>query len=89
MPVIVHAECDVAATRGFPDHHPYRDDALAALQAQAKRDGLTLVTTTKDLARLGPAARTISAFAVNLVFEDAAALQNLLTQAIAAVRTKT
>jgi tetraacyldisaccharide 4'-kinase len=46
------AGIEVAATRAFADHHVFADDEIAALTAQAQRDGLTLVTTEKDLARL-------------------------------------
>ena len=43
---------DVAGQRAFADHHPYSQAEIESLIAEAKRDGLTLVTTEKDLARL-------------------------------------
>ncbi|MET0743136.1 MAG: tetraacyldisaccharide 4'-kinase [Microvirga sp.] len=46
----------VAATRSFPDHHPFAAADLAELRDAAGRQGLSLVTTEKDLARIGPAA---------------------------------
>lgn len=46
------AGIEVAATRAFADHHVFADDEIAALTTRARRDGLTLVTTEKDLARL-------------------------------------
>ncbi|PBB91820.1 tetraacyldisaccharide 4'-kinase [Mesorhizobium sp. WSM3864] len=48
---------EVALSRAFPDHHFYAADELADLAALAKREGLRLVTTAKDAARLrhGPA----------------------------------
>jgi tetraacyldisaccharide 4'-kinase len=36
----------------FPDHHRYRRAEASDLIARAERDGLVLVTTEKDLARL-------------------------------------
>jgi tetraacyldisaccharide 4'-kinase len=65
---------EVAEARAFPDHHPFTPDEVAELAAAARRDGLTLVTTEKDLARLGAAAgslgENIAAFAVTLAFDD-------------------
>jgi tetraacyldisaccharide 4'-kinase len=76
---------EVVAERTFPDHHPFSDDEIAALRAEAKRDALTLVTTEKDLARLRQAgelpgwAKGIVPFAVTLEFEDAAGLRKFIT----------
>ena len=44
---------EVVAEKAFADHHPFSDSQIEALVAAAKRDGLTLVTTEKDFARLG------------------------------------
>ena len=41
-----------AIRQPFPDHHRYAADEISALLACAQRNGLTLVTTEKDLARL-------------------------------------
>jgi tetraacyldisaccharide 4'-kinase len=66
-----------AVRRPFPDHHPYAADEMAALVACAERDGLTLVTTEKDMARLrgDPAAAALAArsavLPVVLRFRDA------------------
>src|SRR5882757_9540523 len=71
---------EVVAEKAFADHHPFSDDEIESLAAAAKRDGLTLVTTEKDLARLRvggkpmPAAPDIVPFAVTLRFEDEANL---------------
>src|SRR5512138_208162 len=43
---------ELAGQRPFADHHPYSQAEIESLIAEAKRDGLTLVTTEKDLARL-------------------------------------
>jgi tetraacyldisaccharide 4'-kinase len=42
----------LAATVGFPDHHPYAADELERLGHRAEAHGATLVTTLKDWQRL-------------------------------------
>jgi tetraacyldisaccharide 4'-kinase len=78
---------DVAATRSFADHHVYSAPELAALHAEADRAGFTLVTTAKDLARLGRAAAGVSALKVTLMFEDAKAPRQLVARAISGAGT--
>jgi tetraacyldisaccharide 4'-kinase len=58
----------VEETRAFPDHHPFTATELADLRHAARARGLRLVTTEKDLARIGPAAagEEIGALAVRL-----------------------
>jgi tetraacyldisaccharide 4'-kinase len=46
------AGIETVRERAFPDHHPFSQTEIEALIDDAKRDGLTLVTTEKDLARL-------------------------------------
>ncbi|WP_256749806.1 tetraacyldisaccharide 4'-kinase [Mesorhizobium sp. Mes31] len=43
---------ELALTRPFPDHHFYGEDELAELAAAAHAEGLGLITTAKDAARL-------------------------------------
>ena len=43
---------EVAGQRAFADHHPYSTVEIESLIAEARRDGLIVVTTEKDLARL-------------------------------------
>jgi len=43
---------EVVLSKSFPDHHFYAEDELAELAATARRDGLRLITTAKDAARL-------------------------------------
>jgi tetraacyldisaccharide 4'-kinase len=50
------AGIDVRARRAFPDHHPYRAGEAETLLDQAERDGLVLLTTEKDRARMSGAA---------------------------------
>ncbi|MGU3536784.1 tetraacyldisaccharide 4'-kinase [Methylobacterium sp. A54F] len=65
------AGAELAGTRTFPDHHPYRPADLAALAEAAGRLGASLVTTEKDAVRLGPAERArVAVLAVRLVFAD-------------------
>lgn len=77
-----------AIRRPFPDHHPYAADEMAELVACAARNGLTLVTTEKDMARLrgDPAAAELVARAavlpVLLRIGDTAGLQQILRGAI-------
>jgi tetraacyldisaccharide 4'-kinase len=75
---------DVIAQRAFPDHHPFSKTEIDALVAEAGRDGLTMVTTEKDLARLRDGegalgwACDIVPFAVKLGFEDPARLRKFV-----------
>jgi tetraacyldisaccharide 4'-kinase len=73
-----------ALRKPFPDHHPYAEDEMAALVTRAERDGLTLVTTEKDMARLrgDPAAAELAArtavLPVVLEFREADAVAAML-----------
>jgi tetraacyldisaccharide 4'-kinase len=88
------AGIDVAREQSFPDHHPFTNGDIDALIADAKRDGLTLVTTEKDLARLRhhgelPAwAGQIVAFQVTLEFDDGATLRKFLSDRLFRAREK-
>jgi tetraacyldisaccharide 4'-kinase len=82
----------VAAARGFDDHHRYTPADAQALCAEAEREGLTLVTTEKDLARLQGdddvvelAARS-RALPVMLVFDDDAGFRSLLREQMSRAR---
>jgi tetraacyldisaccharide 4'-kinase len=72
----------------FPDHHRYAAGEMAALVDHARRDGLTLVTTEKDMVRMGgdPAAwaliRRTAVLPVTLVFRDEAAVGEMLRDAV-------
>lgn len=80
---------DVASERVFDDHHPYTTDELDALTADADRDGLRLVTTQKDIARLGTRATGMASFDVTLAFDDPSALRDLVVDGLERARTKT
>jgi len=82
---------DVRRERAFPDHHPFSAKQVADLAGAARREGLTLVTTEKDLARLrgNEAARPdceIIAFPVELQFGDVAAVRAFVAQRLSAAR---
>jgi tetraacyldisaccharide 4'-kinase len=85
---------EVVAEQAFADHHPFSQNEIEALVAVAKRDGLTLVTTEKDLARLRrggklmPAARDIMPFAVTLRFDDEPKLLRFVTDRLFKSRAK-
>jgi len=82
----------VAATRSFADHHRYTPADVRDLCEQAEAEGLTLVTTEKDKARLqGEAAladlaERVCVLPVGLVFEQDVAFGTVLADRIAAAR---
>jgi tetraacyldisaccharide 4'-kinase len=79
---VADAGVAVAATRSFPDHHRYRRRELAALRSAAARDGLVLLTTEKDRARLGERVLPVTALPVTLAFADEGAFKSLLLERI-------
>ncbi len=85
---------DVAGERAFADHHRFSPAEIEALCADAKRDGLILVTTAKDLARLRVGdglpcwAKDIVPFAVTLEFDDAARLRKFVSKRLFEARAK-
>ena len=77
----------VQKTMRFPDHHRFTEAEAERLLAMADEGGLRLVTTEKDLARLagatGASARLrerSEAFAVVLEFENAVAIEELVSE---------
>jgi tetraacyldisaccharide 4'-kinase len=78
------AGIDAPVRRGFPDHHRYSAADAAALVAQADRDGLALLTTEKDLARmagdprLAALAARAKALPVALALHDAAGFRGFV-----------
>jgi tetraacyldisaccharide 4'-kinase len=80
---------DVVAEQAFADHHPFSDREIETLAAAARRDGLTLVTTEKDFARLGKErAPDVVPFAVTLRFDDEAKLLRFVTDRLFTSRAK-
>ncbi len=83
------AGIDVAARESFPDHHPFTDADAERLLNRAAAEGLRLVTTAKDHARLRGAAgarlrlaELATVFAVTMRFEDERGLERLIAQAL-------
>ena len=78
------AAVTVAATQPFPDHHAFSAAQAADLIARAARDGLALVTTEKDVARmtgdgaLAALAQQATALPVALNFDNTDAIARLL-----------
>jgi len=79
---------DVAGQRPFADHHPYSQAEIESLIAEAKRDGLTLVTTEKDLARLRDWSQHIVPFSVTLEFSDPARLRKFVADRLFKARER-
>ena len=85
---------EVVRERAFADHHPFSQGEIEALIAEAAREGLTPVTTEKDLARLRTAggipswAHDIMPFAVTLEFDDAAGLRKFVSDRLFKAREK-
>jgi tetraacyldisaccharide 4'-kinase len=84
---------EVVQQESFADHHRFSVREIEALVAGAKREGLRLVTTEKDLVRLRGdpqlqvLAREIVPFPVTLRFEDAAQLRKFLSERLFKART--
>ena len=79
---------DIVSQRAFADHHPYSQAEIESLIAEAGRDGLTLVTTEKDLARLRDRAQQIVPFAVTLEFDDPALLRKFVADRLFKARER-
>jgi tetraacyldisaccharide 4'-kinase len=80
--------------RAFADHHPFSASEIESLFSDANRDGLTLVTTEKDFARLHGAAkmpaqlRDIVPFKVTLEFADEGRLRMFLADRLFRARER-
>jgi tetraacyldisaccharide 4'-kinase len=83
---------EVVLERAFADHHPFSQSQIETLTTEARRDGLTLVTTEKDMARLRGRdglpdwAREIVPFAVTLEFDGAAQLRKFVADQLFSAR---
>jgi tetraacyldisaccharide 4'-kinase len=78
------AGCELADFGSFPDHAGFSESTLKFLEDRAKVFDAGLVTTEKDWVRLPPAWRAkVRAWPVKAVFDDPAALDRLLAEAVA------
>jgi tetraacyldisaccharide 4'-kinase len=85
----------LADVKGFPDHHHYSEDDARKLLARAEQDGLGLITTSKDHARLarldGERAKLrerVTVFDVAMTFENEARVAALIAETVRKVRTR-
>lgn len=80
-------ECGAQIVRreAFPDHHAFSTVEIDSLRERARREGLLLVTSCKDLVRLADP-EGIVALPVEAEFAEASGLESLVKQAIAASR---
>jgi tetraacyldisaccharide 4'-kinase len=84
---LTDAGIDVPVRQAFADHHRYRKGEASALVARAERDGLIVVTTEKDMARIagdGDAAALATRaqpLPVKLVVEEQTAFRDLILRA--------
>jgi tetraacyldisaccharide 4'-kinase len=87
-----NAGITIAATRAFSDHHRYTRREAQDLCKQAHRDGLILLTTEKDAARMqgedqvAELAAGVEVLPVMLVLEEEAAFRTLLLEKIEQAR---
>jgi tetraacyldisaccharide 4'-kinase len=85
---------EVVRERAFADHHRFSDSEIESLLTDASRDGLTVVTTEKDFARLHPAEETpahlrdIVPFKVTLEFAEEGRLRKFLSDRLFRAREK-
>jgi tetraacyldisaccharide 4'-kinase len=90
---LADAGIDVRERQAFPDHHPLTPEEAASLVERARRGGLVLVTTEKDLMRLAgqrdasALAAVARALPVKLKVEEVAAFRNLVLTAAGQVRS--
>jgi tetraacyldisaccharide 4'-kinase len=81
---LAEAGIEARVQRRYDDHHRYRADEAAALINEAERNGLALLTTEKDLARMQGDASVATlaarsrALPVNLTVSEAEEFQRLV-----------
>ena len=76
--------CRLVATHAFADHYMFRPDDVAQLRRDAEAKNAILVTTEKDMVRLGPALGAgIETLTVSVAWQDEAALDAVLEKALA------
>jgi tetraacyldisaccharide 4'-kinase len=89
---LMNAGLTVTATRAFADHHHYTQAEATSLCEQAEREGLLLVTTEKDRARLqgdrdaALLAMRSRVLPVTLTLQDELGFRSLLMKKLAAAR---
>ena len=83
-------DIEVVSERAFPDHHPFSEQEIAGLIADASRHSLTLVTTEKDMVRLrnAPAAKQVVPFPVTLELDNPVDLRRFATDLLFRIRAR-
>jgi len=72
---------ELAGTRAFPDHHPYRPAEIDDLRDRARALDARLITTEKDRLRLpGNLGEGIAVLPVEVAWQDPQALDRLLAR---------
>jgi tetraacyldisaccharide 4'-kinase len=87
---------EIVIAKSFGDHQPLNGAAIADLLDTARSNNLTLATTAKDMARLQGSKEARSeelvsqsrVLNIDMVFDDPAALGNLIQQAVNACRAR-
>lgn len=75
---------DIVDCEGFPDHHRYTGSMVNRLVARADQQGLTPVTTEKDMVKMPPSMRgVIWPVPVGVAWDDAARVEALLDRVLA------
>jgi len=70
---------EIVDSEGFPDHHAYTGSMVNRLLARAGEQGLTVVTTEKDMVKMPPSVRgRVWPVPVGVAWGDAAAVEALL-----------
>ncbi len=89
------AGADLRLARAFPDHHAFSEEEAGELLDLARREGLTPITTAKDMVRLRGAygrsaelACAAEVLAVDLVFSEPTAPHQIIDAAQAACRKR-
>ncbi len=85
---------EVVKSRTFADHHPFSEKEVQDLFSEAMREGLTPVTTEKDLARIRggegmlPFVHGIVPFMVTMQFDQPDALRRFVTDQLFKARER-
>jgi tetraacyldisaccharide 4'-kinase len=90
------AGAETVLTREFGDHHPYSDDDIRSLAAEAEKAGLELATTAKDAVRFEngtPTAREflkrLAVVEIETVFSPARVAGKIIDETVANFRRRT
>lgn len=83
-------DVEVARTVTFADHHPFSADEIGYLTQRATAEGLALVTTEKDLARIRAITPrpAVAALRIAIAFDAPEELQRLVADRLALARRR-